>query len=74
MIIMPSDHVIPDAENFLTDLKQAVQGALKGYLVTFGIKPIRPETGYGYIQVQETTCSPDQRGKPVNPIIPILAF
>ena len=37
------------ADNFLDDLKLAIQGALKDYLVTFGIKPIRPETGYGYI-------------------------
>jgi mannose-1-phosphate guanylyltransferase/mannose-6-phosphate isomerase len=52
MVVLPSDHAIPDAEKFLRDLKLAVQGAKEGSLVTFGIKPIRPETGYGYIRVR----------------------
>jgi mannose-1-phosphate guanylyltransferase/mannose-6-phosphate isomerase len=51
MVVLPSDHVIPDTERFLRDLKRAIQGAKKDYLVTFGIKPTRPETGYGYIKV-----------------------
>ena len=51
MVVLPSDHAIPDAEKFLRDLKVAVQGAQEDSLVTFGIKPIRPETGYGYIKV-----------------------
>jgi len=67
MVIMPSDHVIPDADNFLGDLKRAIQGALKDYLVTFGIKPIRPETGYGYIKVKKWPAVPDQRDKPDEP-------
>jgi mannose-1-phosphate guanylyltransferase/mannose-6-phosphate isomerase len=67
MIIMPSDHVIPDADNFLTDLKQAIQGALKDYLVTFGIKPIRPETGYGYIRIKKRLTPPDKPDKPDQP-------
>jgi mannose-1-phosphate guanylyltransferase/mannose-6-phosphate isomerase-like protein (cupin superfamily) len=52
MVVLPSDHAIPDPEKFLRDLKLAVQGAQAGALVTFGIKPIRPETGYGYIKVR----------------------
>jgi mannose-1-phosphate guanylyltransferase/mannose-6-phosphate isomerase len=51
MIVMPSDHVITDNEKFLDDLKVAIEGAKEDYLVTFGIKPSRPETGYGYIKV-----------------------
>ncbi|OGP88855.1 MAG: mannose-1-phosphate guanylyltransferase/mannose-6-phosphate isomerase [Deltaproteobacteria bacterium RBG_16_48_10] len=53
MIVMPSDHAIPDKEKFLSDLELAIQGALEDYLVTFGIKPARPETGYGYIKIEE---------------------
>ena len=52
MVVLPSDHAIPDADKFLRDLKPAVQGAKEDSLVTFGIKPIRPETGYGYIKVR----------------------
>ena len=51
MIVMPSDHAIPDTEKFLRDLKLAIEGAKRDYLVTFGIKPMRSETGYGYIKV-----------------------
>jgi len=55
MIVMPSDHAIPDTDNFLSDLRVAIQGAMKDYLVTFGIKPIRPETGYGYIKIDRSS-------------------
>lgn len=54
MTVMPSDHAIPDKENFLEDLRIAIQGALEDDLVTFGIKPTRPETGYGYIQIDKS--------------------
>jgi mannose-1-phosphate guanylyltransferase / mannose-6-phosphate isomerase len=51
MIVMPSDHAIPDGKEFLSDLNLAIQGALEGNLITFGIRPTRPETGYGYIRI-----------------------
>ena len=54
MIVLPSDHAISNTGRFLIDLKRAIQGAKKGYLVTLGIKPSRPETGYGYIRVIQT--------------------
>ncbi len=53
MIVMPSDHLIPDSDNFLSDLRVAVEGAKRDYLVAFGIRPNRPETGYGYIKVKD---------------------
>lgn len=55
MMVMPSDHAIPDREKFLSDLKLAIQGAREDHLVTFGIKPSRPETGYGYIKVENAS-------------------
>ena len=51
MIVMPSDHAIPDEKAFQNDLQRAIRGAESNHLVTFGIKPNHPETGYGYIQV-----------------------
>jgi mannose-1-phosphate guanylyltransferase/mannose-6-phosphate isomerase len=54
MIVMPSDHAIPDTEKFFDDLGLAIQGARGNDLVTFGIKPSRPETGYGYIKVDQS--------------------
>jgi mannose-1-phosphate guanylyltransferase/mannose-6-phosphate isomerase len=59
MVVLPSDHAIPDTEKFLRDLRLAVQGARADSLVTFGIKPVRPETGYGYIKVRSKTESKD---------------
>lgn len=55
MIVMPSDHAISETEKFLEALALAVRGAQEGYLITFGIKPHRPETGYGYIRVDRSS-------------------
>lgn len=55
MIVMPSDHAIPETEKFLEALRLAIKGAKEDYLVTFGIKPVRPETGYGYIRVDRSS-------------------
>jgi mannose-1-phosphate guanylyltransferase/mannose-6-phosphate isomerase len=53
MLVAPSDHVILDAAAFRATVQAAVPQALAGDLVSFGIKPDRPETGYGYLQVAE---------------------
>jgi len=50
MAVLPSDHVITDRKAFLAALDQGVEAALAGHLVTFGMRPTAPETGYGYIQ------------------------
>lgn len=48
--VFPADHVIRDIETFHARLKVAVDLADQGFIVTFGIQPDYPETGYGYIQ------------------------
>ncbi|MCP4402009.1 MAG: mannose-1-phosphate guanylyltransferase [bacterium] len=54
MVVLPSDHVILDKEGFLQALHIAIEMAQAGEnLVTFGIKPSGPETGFGYIQRAE---------------------
>ncbi len=63
MMVMPSDHAIPDTDIFLNDLNLAIEGAMKGHLVTLGIKPIRPETGYGYIKVAEGLKEKGERSR-----------
>ncbi len=50
MMVLPSDHHIGDLEMFRQVLLQGVELAEKEYLVTIGLKPNRPETGYGYIE------------------------
>jgi mannose-1-phosphate guanylyltransferase / mannose-6-phosphate isomerase len=51
MLVMPADHVVRDLEPFAAAVAEAVALAEAGYLVTFGIVPTGPETGYGYIKV-----------------------
>jgi len=50
MVVLPADHFIKDEQALQQALVDAVQAARKGYLVTLGIMPSRPETGYGYIE------------------------
>ena len=51
MLVAPSDHVIPDADAFRDAVAAALPRAKSGDLVTFGIAPDRPETGYGYLEL-----------------------
>lgn len=53
LLVMPSDHVITDVEAFHAAIHAAMPAVKAGWLVTFGIAPDAPETGYGYIQVGE---------------------
>lgn len=53
MLVAPSDHVIPDGEAFRSAVLNAADAARAGKLVTFGITPTRPETGYGYLQLEQ---------------------
>ncbi|GAB4390650.1 MAG: mannose-1-phosphate guanylyltransferase/mannose-6-phosphate isomerase [Thermodesulfovibrionales bacterium] len=50
MLVLPSDHYISDTPRFHATLRKAVPFAEKGNIITFGIRPLRPETGYGYIK------------------------
>lgn len=50
MLVMPSDHLIGDVEAFQRAVAAALPAAAEGWLVTFGITPERPETGYGYVE------------------------
>ncbi|MCD3351643.1 hypothetical protein G8W92_14230 [Clostridium botulinum D/C] len=52
MVVLPSDHFINQEKLFVDTIKQAVEIAERRRgLITIGIKPTRPETGYGYIQM-----------------------
>jgi mannose-1-phosphate guanylyltransferase / mannose-6-phosphate isomerase len=51
MLIAPSDHVIPDSASFSKAIHCGVDAAKAGKIVTFGITPDRPETGFGYLEL-----------------------
>lgn len=50
LIITPSDHIIGKMERYEEAIQEAIEKASKGFIVTFGIVPTKPETGYGYIE------------------------
>jgi mannose-1-phosphate guanylyltransferase/mannose-6-phosphate isomerase len=55
LLVMPSDHVIEDPAALLAAVETALPAALDGNLLTFGITPTRPKTGYGYIQARQSS-------------------
>ena len=54
VLLAPSDHMIPDAEAFARTVENGLDAAEAGALVTFGIVPDCPHTGYGYIETEAT--------------------
>ena len=50
LLVLPSDHVLGDKDRFLDAIDRGYVAAMAGALVTFAMKAVRPETGYGYIR------------------------
>lgn len=58
ILVVPSDHMIKNTTDFIKTVKEGEEIAKQGYIVTFGIKPSYPETGFGYINTKnENICS-----------------
>lgn len=58
MLILPADHLIRDLDAFVADARRAHALAQDGWLVTFGIRPTHPETGFGYIRMGQAIEAP----------------
>jgi mannose-1-phosphate guanylyltransferase len=58
MLVMAADHLVKDDKAFAEAAQHAADAARQGDLVTFGIVPDRPETGFGYIEVGSATAVP----------------
>ena len=63
MAVLAADHVIRHQDRFLEALKDGCGIARSGYLVTIGIRPTRPETGYGYIEAGEKLEGRNQKSE-----------
>ena len=64
LLVLPSDHLmVPDAAYFAT-LDAAAAAASAGWMVTFGVHPTHPETGYGYVKAGEGSACDDLRVRP----------
>ena len=68
LLILPSDHQITNKNHFLNSIEEAQSATLKGEIVTFGIKPTNPSTGFGYIKAKESFK------KNINNIVGIVGF
>jgi mannose-1-phosphate guanylyltransferase/mannose-6-phosphate isomerase len=62
LLVAPADHVVPDEAAFRAAVRRGLSAVTEGRLVTFGIAPSRPETGYGYLELSE---KPNRDGAPV---------
>lgn len=56
MMLLPADHLIDDVAAFHLSIGKGLQAVEQGFLVSFGIVPHAPETGYGYIQLGDPLC------------------
>ncbi|MBN8630739.1 MAG: mannose-1-phosphate guanylyltransferase/mannose-6-phosphate isomerase [Rhodobacterales bacterium] len=63
LLVMPTDHSIPDMDAFRAAVAAGVPRAAAGRIVTFGVRPDRPETGYGWIEVKAVPM--DAEAQPV---------
>ena len=54
MVVMPSDHFIPNQDAFTSMVQDAAEKIQPGQIICLGAQPSRPETGYGYIKVSDT--------------------
>jgi mannose-1-phosphate guanylyltransferase len=63
LTVLPADHHIGNEEAFTQTLSRAIDAARSGDLVTIGIRPTRPETGYGYIEMGDETSGGVHRAK-----------
>ncbi len=61
IVVAPSDHIILKEDEFVKDINIALKAAEEhDWLLTLGIKPSRPDTGYGYIQFEEEKVCPEE--------------
>ncbi|MBX3705054.1 MAG: mannose-1-phosphate guanylyltransferase/mannose-6-phosphate isomerase [Pseudomonadales bacterium] len=76
LLVLPSDHLITDLDAFAEAVGRAALAASEGGLVTFGIRPTAPETGYGYIRVAGPTSGGPATGgaAPDEPVAPVRQF
>lgn len=69
VVVLPSDHHVVKRDAYLRDLETAIAEARSGVITTIGIRPTRPETGYGYIEIASPLA-----GAAPHPAQPVVRF
>lgn len=67
VLVCPSDHIMADEEAFVYAARTAFEEARRGAIITFGIKPTSPQTGFGYIKT--TSAARGERSIPVESFV-----
>jgi mannose-1-phosphate guanylyltransferase/mannose-6-phosphate isomerase len=75
LLVMPTDHLVPDRDAFASAVRTGIPAAEAGQIVTFGIRPTRPETGYGWLELAKRPDPAGSQAIPVNRFVekPVLA-
>jgi len=73
LLVCPSDHAIADASAFQAAVRAGLPAAEAGRIVTFGVRPERPETGYGYLELAEILEGDPEGNAPPAPL-PLVRF
>ncbi|MBU0731216.1 MAG: NTP transferase domain-containing protein, partial [Proteobacteria bacterium] len=68
LLVLPADHVVLDSETFRATFKQGEKYAADGALITFGITPTAPETGFGYIKKDLSLKTASDPGDAIYPV------
>ncbi len=69
MLVAPSDHVVPNPAAFREAVSHGLPAAKSGKIVTFGITPTHPDTGYGYLELNEASVSEENSPVPLTRFI-----
>ena len=69
LLVLAADHVIKDTDQFLKVIEDAISYSDKGFLVTFGVTPTNPETGFGYIEANENINYESVKGSKIKRFI-----
>ena len=73
MLILPSDHAINNKQLFIESIQRAADSISEDHIVTFGVKPTRAETGFGYLKLKNST-STTQHNDDKGSLIDLLEF
>ena len=60
LLLSPSDHAIARVDDLISSIEESLPFAIEGHIITFGITPTQPETGYGYIKMGESINGEEQ--------------
>ena len=65
LLVLPSDHIIEDINTFIKVIDKALDDVKKGKIITFGITPSKPETGFGYIESEKELDNKKLKGEKI---------